>query len=151
MVPCGNPPLIELTNQKKPRGHNPCTCMWTNKVVPRHHHLLPSNPSSQHSRPPWQQLLRHHRLCTTPRELHCSVIVSHGCTSFTHLRLFETSHHHPHRNAPPRRPPLTHTTAAFLHHFSHGNHSPRRSFLTHQPPSNSIAARRSPAPSWANQ
>jgi len=34
--------------------------------VPRHHHLLPSNPSSQHSRPPWQPLLRHHRPYTTP-------------------------------------------------------------------------------------
>jgi len=22
MLPCGNPTLIELTNQKKPRGHN---------------------------------------------------------------------------------------------------------------------------------
>jgi len=44
-VSCGNPPLIELTNQKKPRGHNPCTCMWTNKVVPRHH--LPSLPQSR--------------------------------------------------------------------------------------------------------
>jgi len=42
MLPCCNPTLIELTNQKKPRGHNPCTCMWTNRGVPRHHllHLL---------------------------------------------------------------------------------------------------------------
>ena len=32
--------------------------------------------------------------------------------------------------APPCRPPLTHTTTAFLHPFSHGNHSPRRSFYS---------------------
>jgi len=134
MVPCGNPPLIELTNQKKPCGHNPCTCMWTN-IVPRHHHLLPSNPGSQHSRPPWQPLLRHHRPCTAPRELHRSVIVSHGCASFMHLRLFEASHHHPpsfstvkrssHRSARPSSPQWhqhhgssTTTAAEVQHHHA---------------------------------
>jgi len=87
MVPCSNPPLIELTNQKKPRGYNPCTCIWTNKVVPRHHHLLPPNPSSQHSRPPWQPLLCHHRPCA------CSMhptAVSRCCSPSTH----RSNHHH---------------------------------------------------------
>ena len=57
MLPCDNPPLIELTNQKKPCGHNPWTCMWTNQSLLRHH--LPKwnpNPNFHHLLPsPWQR------------------------------------------------------------------------------------------------
>jgi len=56
MLPCDNPPLIELTNQKKPCGHNPWTCMWTNQSLLRHH--LPKwnpNPNFHHLLPsPWK-------------------------------------------------------------------------------------------------
>jgi len=45
-MPCGNPQLLKLTNQNKPRGNNPCTNKLSNGRLPRHHlHPKKRNPN----------------------------------------------------------------------------------------------------------
>jgi len=110
-MPCGNPQLLKLANQNKPRGNNPCTKKLSNGRLPHQHpHLQNRNPTSpqtlpatmtHHCRqPPWQRRTSHdshHRSANTTTASEPRTTVSH------HLRpqLQRASDHHTWRAAPP--------------------------------------------------
>ena len=102
MLSCGNPQLLKLANQDKPRGINPCKHICTNETLSRHH-LPPSHTWNPIFSSPsitmaaailsnsCRKLSDHYTCCSSHGNHLCAVVHPCTCSNSSHIHMHHAS------------------------------------------------------------